>query len=439
MGIIYRNGIPYGAMPTLSSGENINITQSNHTITISATDTNNKTTSSNSTSKLFLVGATTQSTSGQTTYSNSSVYTTNGKLYTAGLENAGQMHSDYSMYVGAYVDTNERGVYLGTAESHDRIVSLQRTNTGGGILRIGQFGSSSSIILHAPNITFGSDSDTSPSSSQLTVDGDYLTITKRTCVTGNILTTGNIIARNENTATEDGNNYGLRVFDGVDNLNLVMFRRTTASTPNSRFTFANVVPSTNASLSTPQNQVFIGNDSTTEYRFPGIIQSAYGTGSGTTLVVNTSTGKIMRTSSTRRVKTNINYITPQEKERYHNMVMQLKPTTFELINEPGKTDLGLIAEDVYDVCHIAALEEERAIYDITEEEAKALDRDREIIGTEKTGEIENYKDRAILAMLIADNQYKDSQIESLKEQVANLSELINSLIEKQDSNSSLWK
>lgn len=40
---------------------------------------------------------------------------------------------------------------------------------------------------------------------------------------------------------------------------------------------------------------------------------------------------------------------------------------------------------------------------------------------------------------MANNQYKDLQIETLKEQVANLSELVNSLIEKQDSNSSLWK
>ena len=43
-------------------------------------NTDAKTSSSNSTSKLFLVGATAQSTSGQTTYSNSKVYATNGAL-----------------------------------------------------------------------------------------------------------------------------------------------------------------------------------------------------------------------------------------------------------------------------------------------------------------------------------------------------------------------
>lgn len=45
-----------------------------------------KTSSSQSTSKLFLVGATAQSTSGQTTYSNSSVYTTNGTLNALNFE-----------------------------------------------------------------------------------------------------------------------------------------------------------------------------------------------------------------------------------------------------------------------------------------------------------------------------------------------------------------
>lgn len=52
------------------------------------TNTDAKTSSSNSTSKLFLVGATTQSTSGQTTYSNSGVYTQNGSMYLAPAENA---------------------------------------------------------------------------------------------------------------------------------------------------------------------------------------------------------------------------------------------------------------------------------------------------------------------------------------------------------------
>lgn len=52
------------------------------TFTLPSSDnTDAKTSSSNSASKLFLVGATTQSTSGQTTYSNSAVYTQSGTLY----------------------------------------------------------------------------------------------------------------------------------------------------------------------------------------------------------------------------------------------------------------------------------------------------------------------------------------------------------------------
>jgi hypothetical protein len=45
------------------------------------TDNDKKTSSSNSTSKLYLVGATSQSTSGQTTYSNVGCYTQSGALY----------------------------------------------------------------------------------------------------------------------------------------------------------------------------------------------------------------------------------------------------------------------------------------------------------------------------------------------------------------------
>ena len=46
-----------------------------------AADTDKKTSSSNSTSKIYLVGATSQSTSGQTTYSNSGCYAQSGSLY----------------------------------------------------------------------------------------------------------------------------------------------------------------------------------------------------------------------------------------------------------------------------------------------------------------------------------------------------------------------
>ena len=71
------------------AGTNMSITESNGTFIFNSTsvaDGDKKTSSSNSTSKLFLVGATSQSTSGQTTYSNSSVYTTNGTLNASKFE-----------------------------------------------------------------------------------------------------------------------------------------------------------------------------------------------------------------------------------------------------------------------------------------------------------------------------------------------------------------
>lgn len=51
--------------------------------------------SSNSTSKLYLVGATSQSSTGVTTYSNANVYTTNGTLYSTNLTASGIIESDH--------------------------------------------------------------------------------------------------------------------------------------------------------------------------------------------------------------------------------------------------------------------------------------------------------------------------------------------------------
>lgn len=69
----------------LKAGSNVTFNNSNGTLTInssaSGTDTKNTAGSSNSTSKLYLVGATSQSSTGVTTYSNANVYATNGTLY----------------------------------------------------------------------------------------------------------------------------------------------------------------------------------------------------------------------------------------------------------------------------------------------------------------------------------------------------------------------
>ena len=66
---------------TFKYGDHVVLTEANYSDYISSTDTKNTTGTSNSTSKLYLAGGTTQSSTGVVTYSNSSVYTQSGQLY----------------------------------------------------------------------------------------------------------------------------------------------------------------------------------------------------------------------------------------------------------------------------------------------------------------------------------------------------------------------
>ena len=68
----------------IKQGTNITLTAGAGSLTISAVDTKNTAGSTNSTSKLYLIGATSQAASAQT-YSNSSVFATNGYLYANNL------------------------------------------------------------------------------------------------------------------------------------------------------------------------------------------------------------------------------------------------------------------------------------------------------------------------------------------------------------------
>lgn len=85
----------YGASLTYS-GSTLSLSSKNGTVlsqcTITTTD--NKTSSSNSNSKLYLIGATTQTTNGVSTYSNSNVYTQSGYLYATRVYNA--VFNDYA-------------------------------------------------------------------------------------------------------------------------------------------------------------------------------------------------------------------------------------------------------------------------------------------------------------------------------------------------------
>ena len=89
----------------LKAGSNVTFNNSNGTLTInssaSGTDTKNTAGSSDSTSKLYLVGATSQSSAGVTTYSNANVYATNGTLYSTDLILSGMIKSN------SYYDSGE--------------------------------------------------------------------------------------------------------------------------------------------------------------------------------------------------------------------------------------------------------------------------------------------------------------------------------------------
>ena len=82
----------------LKAGSNVTFNNSNGTLTInssaSGTDTKDTAGSSNSTSKLYLVGATSQSSVGVTTYSNANVYATDGSLFSTNLTASGAIESN---------------------------------------------------------------------------------------------------------------------------------------------------------------------------------------------------------------------------------------------------------------------------------------------------------------------------------------------------------
>lgn len=332
--------------------------------------------------------------------------TMTGSLTTVGLTNDGTFNNKYSVYLNNdATDTGtKRGVYYRLPSDNYR--SLIQAN--GSVTDVGD--SNNTTTIYGSTITLGNSSTTSVSSA------------KAFSASGNITSTGNIVANNNNT-TMGSSNYGYRVYDGTTVMNLAMFKRPTSG--NALFTFANVPPGTNATWSSPVNAVYLGNEKTNEIRMVNINSSMYGTiSSGSQLYVD-SNGKIGKSSSTKRSKTNIEYLNLEDKKQYHDKLMQLKPVIYEFKNNLGTTELGLIAEDVYDTCPIAALKEVEPVYNMTEEEAKEKGIEREVAEFKENGEIENYKDRAILAMLIADCQYKDKQIEELKQQISNLISQVN--------------
>jgi len=69
------------------------------------------------------------------------------------------------------------------------------------------------------------------------------------------------------------------------------------------------------------------------------------TGTGYSMYLDTSNGRLERSTSTRKIKNNIQtYDAP-----CLDKILTLRPVKYELKSKPGRTELGLIAEEVYEV------------------------------------------------------------------------------------------
>ena len=113
------------------------------------------------------------------------------------------------------------------------------------------------------------------------------------------------------------------------------------------------------------------------------------TGSGTNLVID-SDGYIMKSSSSRDAKHSIDYV--NDTEQFHDALMLMRPATFVYNSDNSETEkLGMIAEDVADVCPIAGI-------------------------VDKNGKVENYDDRAVIAMLVMEVQRLNKEIQKLKKE-----------------------
>lgn len=132
------------------------------------------------------------------------------------------------------------------------------------------------------------------------------------------------------------------------------------------------------------------------------------TQSGSTVTV-ASDGTLKRTSSSIRYKNILSR--DLDKDKYHSALMNFEPVEYEFKTEAGVPLLGMIAEEVAKEVPIVAIKT------IPTEEQPAI--------------VDDYQDRAIISMLVLEAQRKDQEIQDLKY-------LINQLMEKLDSGSSLW-
>lgn len=121
-------------------------------------------------------------------------------------------------------------------------------------------------------------------------------------------------------------------------------------------------------------------------------------GTGTTVVAD-SDGLLMKSTSAKKYKKDINYNI--NIEEYRNKFDQLKPGEYRYIDDPESKQLGFFADDISEIDH------DMALYN-------------------SEGEVENYKDRDIIALLCIEVQ---AQKETINKQNDLITKLINKVFE----------
>jgi hypothetical protein len=119
-----------------------------------------------------------------------------------------------------------------------------------------------------------------------------------------------------------------------------------------------------------------------------LLSSAAGTGTGSALVLDTTNSVIKVQSSAKKYKKNINY--NLDINKYHDEFTNIKPAEYEYKTHDGK-QLGFIADDINEI-------------------------NSDFIIKNAAGEVENYKDRDIIALLCLEVKRQNAIIDKLLEE-----------------------
>lgn len=119
-----------------------------------------------------------------------------------------------------------------------------------------------------------------------------------------------------------------------------------------------------------------------------LLSSAAGTGTGSALVLDTTNSVIKVQSSAKKYKKNINY--NLDINKYHDEFTNIKPAEYEYKTQDGK-QLGFIADDINEI-------------------------NSDFIIKNADGEVENYKDRDMIALLCLEVKRQNAIINKLLEE-----------------------